>query len=170
MKPVTRYAQKAFGLWLPPCTTPVVGQPLVTQVLGANTLRYHRVFGEGLISKIGMDIVASSGNIGVAVYRNTGTGRTAQPAARAATSGSVASPGTGYREISLTASVYVNDGDWFAVHTDDGSLSIRGTHSDSAVAIANGWRWYESVAFPPPVAAGTLVSTNISLLSLIGVP
>ena len=88
-------------------------------VSGSNHTIYQRVIGSGSISKIGLWVKASSGNISVSVYSNSGVGSAALPASRQATSGSIACPAIGYAEISLGATVAVKDGDWMAISADN---------------------------------------------------
>lgn len=97
-------------------------------------------------------IGASSGNICVAVYADDGTGL---PGAMVATSGSVASPGTGPRSIALTSSALVTPGMWLAVGADNTTVTFgRGGGPNSSWA-ATGAKFQaaQSSAFPPPATA-----------------
>lgn len=83
------------------------------------------------ISSIGLEVVASSGNISVAVTRSA-AGR-ASPTTRVATSGAVACPAVGYAEVPLTASVAVEVGtDWFALSCDNTTATFRGASATTA--------------------------------------
>lgn len=118
----------------------------------ANRTYYHRVTGGGTITKIGLYVAASSGNICVSVYANTGTGRASMPGNRVATSGSVACPAVGYQEIALGASVTVTSGDyWFAISLDNGTATFA-TAGTSGQAIQGMSAWQDS-AFPSPATA-----------------
>lgn len=86
---------------------------------GPNRAVYVRVIKGGTISKLGIFVGTSSGNVSVGVYSNTGAGTSARPASRQATSGAVACPATGFQEISLGATVTVAEGDWFALSCDN---------------------------------------------------
>lgn len=89
-----------------------------------NRVLYGLVREGSTISKIGVHIGTSSGNLMVAVYRGTGTGPARKPGALVQSSGSVASPGTGYREIALGASVLVLPGDYLAASLDNGTITM----------------------------------------------
>lgn len=118
----------------------------------ASRAYYHRVTGGGLITKIGLYVATTSGNVCVSVYANTGTGRASMPGARVATSGSVACPAVGYAEISLGASVDVASGDhWFAISMDNTTATIAsaGT-SGQAIQGVSAW---QDAAFPCPATA-----------------
>lgn len=135
---------------------------------GANRCLYSRVAQGGTISKIATDIGVSSGNISVAVYRNTGSGRNAAPGTRVATSGAVASPGTGYQEISLGGSVEVFPGDWLAISADNTTITLLRTTVGSATAICNGFVYRQDSAHPAPSSAASLTVTAFNPV-LVGV-
>lgn len=86
---------------------------------------WWRVLGSGVITKIAVRIVASSGNIDVGVYANSGSGGTQLPGAKK-TVASMASPGTGYRELALGASVTVVPGDWFYLNVSNVACTFWG--------------------------------------------
>jgi hypothetical protein len=141
-----------------------------TTTLNANQAVYLRVRGRGLISKIGLHVGVASGNIAVAVYSNNGDpGRSARPTTRKATSGSVACPAAGYAEVSLGASVYVDDGDWFVLVADNTTASFyRAGAGGFSSTIANGYSHHESSAFPPPATATVSTGAVFSVV-LVGV-
>ncbi|MGN8132468.1 hypothetical protein [Paenarthrobacter sp. 22069] len=121
----------------------------------ANHAYYHRITGGGTITKIGLYVATSSGNICVSVYGNTGTGRASMPGARVASSGSVACPAVGYAEISLGASVNVSRGDfWFAVSIDNSTATL-GTAGTAGQAIQGMSAWQDT-AFRCPATATPL--------------
>lgn len=123
-----------------------------SSVGSANRTYYHRVVGGGTITKIGLYVAASSGNVCVSVYSNTGTGRASMPGTRVATSGSVVCPAVGYAEIALGASVDVSSGDfWFAISADNGTATA-GTCGTTGQAIQGVSAWQDS-AFPCPATA-----------------
>lgn len=138
--------------------------------IGNGVCRYMRVIGGGAITKVGMYVVASSGNICVAHYSPSGSGRSAVPGTRVATSGAVASPGTGYREISLSTTLAA--GDFLAISADNGTFSILtvGNTSAFASAIAAGRNYAQaSSGHPCPSPAGTLDAGNPITYLLVGV-
>jgi hypothetical protein len=137
----------------------------------ANDARYVRVISGGTISKIGLYVEASSGNVSVAAYRKAGNGRAALPGARLATSGAVACPAVGYQEITLGASVDVEMGDYLALSCDNTTASFTGT------AVSLGMRAIfapfayaanagHPLAAPAPAVGGSTSKTPI----LVGVP
>lgn len=137
---------------------------------GANRGIYTRVITGGTITKIATDIGVSSGNISVAVYRNNGSaGQAAAPTgAPAITSGAIASPGTGYRELSLGGSIAVNPGDWLFLSCDNTTFTVLRTTPGSATQILNGFAYRQDSAHPAPTV-GTLTVTGLVPV-LIGVP
>lgn len=138
--------------------------------LTANQGIYLRVQGGGSISKIGLVVGTSSGNVCVAVYANSGVGAAARPAARKATSGSVACPAANYQEISLGGSVTVLDGDWFFIAADNATATFyRGTTAGTSFAIANGMSHFQNTAFPAPDPAVPSATGVIFSVVLVGV-
>lgn len=95
---------------------------------------------------------ASSGNVCVAVYSNTGTGRAAQPLNRLATSGSVASAGTGQVTYNLGSTITINPGDWLYVCADNTTVTF-GRLNIGALTNFDGWAWQQASAFPAPLTA-----------------
>lgn len=135
-----------------------------------NVCRYMRVIGGGAITKVGMHITTSNGNISVAHYSNSGSGRSSVPATRVATTGAIASPGTGYQEVNLSTTL--SPGDWLAISTDSASFALlkAGGFAASASALAAGRAYAQTSAHPCPSPAGTLDAGNPILCILIGVP
>lgn len=139
------------------------------QTIGsANSTRFYRVVEGGTISKIRLSIGVSSGNICVAAYSNTLTGLAAKPGTRLATSGSVASPGTGIQDIALGASVVLAVGDWLAVGADNTTVTFNGFSGLADSTLSEGVSGVE-VVFPAS-ATPTLTYQNNRLISMIGVP
>lgn len=125
----------------------------------------------GTISKIGLEIVVSSGNICVAAYTNSGVGRAGQPTGgRLGTSGAVASPGTGYREIALGGSIVVLPGDWLALSADNGTVTFRSLLAGVATSDLGLGRQLEmAAAHPLPATPSSLTATVGRTIVLIGV-
>lgn len=142
-----------------------------TSVMTANQAVYLRAKGGGTITKIGLYIGASSGNLCVAVYANSGSGSAARPAARLATSGSTASPGTGYQEISLGGSVVVPNGSWLAVCADNTTVSFgrAGTNATNIGNLSNGVSQFQNTAFPLPNPAVPSASGSAWSFIMFGV-
>lgn len=136
----------------------------------ANTAIYARVRDAGPISKIGLRVLTSGGNLSVAVYRNSGSGRNAVPGARIATSGSVAVPAIGYQEIALGSAVWVHQGDWLALSADGTTAtfwSLLAAGADSNAGLGRQFR--QATAHPLPTTPSGLVATNGYTFVLIGV-
>lgn len=138
----------------------------------ANRCHYYRLQGAGTISKIRLYIVASSGNLCVAVYAGTGSGASAAPGTQLATSGSVASPGTGAREISLGASVYVDNTCWIGLSADNNTISFSETNRATSNQIQQGLAGYQASAHPCPSSPSMTQSDGSVALEIvaIGVP
>lgn len=124
---------------------------------------FMRVVGAETISKIGLEVGTSSGNICVAAYRNAGSGRSAAPTGgRLATSGSVACPASGYAEVSLGSSISLEPGDWLALAADNTTATFRCQTFSTAVAFATyaGRAGFQDSALPlpstPSVTAGLI--------------
>lgn len=142
-------APRTFSEWYATTSTAVANRGEWCRVKGPATT----------ITKLGMDIVNSSGNICVAVYANNGSvGRAARPGVRKGTSGSVASPGTGYQEISLGGSIAVVPGDWFFFVADNAVITLACVAFQRASAIGDGLVCYAAAAFPAPDPAPALTS------------
>ena len=141
-----------------PRTQQRVATNRASTVSGSNHTVYQRVMGAGSISKIGVWVKVSSGNISVSVYSNSGVGSAAVPASRQATSGSVACPAAGYAEISLGSTVDVKDGDWMAISADNVTASFACPLADSGTF--NDWgkgiQCAQASAHPSPSTPSSL--------------
>jgi hypothetical protein len=151
---------------------PHTSDPRLTAVTAnvgsANNCHYNRIYHGGTLTAIRIRVITSSGNIGVAVYDQTGDGASAVPNARLDTSGSVACPAAGMADVALGGSVTVGHGlHWFA-------LSASGTTATflSASAIlaswTNGVNAAQTTAHPPPDPASP-TATASQLFVQIGV-
>lgn len=158
--------------WGFPCTMDPLSAQNATSPGASGRINYYRVIGSGTISKIGLEVVTQSGNVCVAAYRGTGTGRSAAPAFQLATSGSVACPASGYAEISLGSSVTLQPGDWLAIAVDNGTATFRGDYSSGIVN--NLWAgrscYQTSGGFPAPATPSGLTVAMNRGVCLIGVP
>lgn len=135
----------------------------------ANRGWWYRVTGaKSGCTKIGISVVTQSGNVCAGIYANSGAGRAAAPAARLATTGSVACPGTGYRELDLTdGPVNIKQGDWLFFAADNITASFDAAPAGST-GISTGLRGYADAAFPAPAAAPAIAFGNRGF-ALIGV-
>jgi hypothetical protein len=82
-------------------------------------------------SSVTVNIANSSGNICIALYAPNSTGG---PGNRMATTGSVASPGTGLQTINFTSTVIPGVGWWIAIAADNNSVTFKGFASSAATA------------------------------------
>lgn len=158
-----------MGWGYPMTVDPNLGSTSTT--FSANNTRYYRVKGAGVITKIGLELVVSAGNIAVAVYASSGVGRAAKPnGVPKGASGSVVCPAVGYAEIALGSSVTVVPGDWIALGTDSATTAFRSAGGGPAItALTDGASWTSS-AFPPPSVTPTPVSSISGRLPvLVGV-
>lgn len=116
----------------------------------ANRAHYMRMAEAGTITKVAIIVQIQSGNISVGVYRNSGSGASAVPAARVATSGAVACPATGYQEVSLSGSIAVNKGDWLALSVDNTTAAFIGI---APAQILKPFHYSQDTAHPLPSSA-----------------
>jgi hypothetical protein len=163
-------ARYAFGI---PRTVEVGFTLSATHVGNANNIFYYRVAEGGNISAIRLRVGTQSGNICVGVYRASGSGLSAVPGARAATSGSVACPATGDADVSLTASVVVNPGDFLAIQADNTTATFAragGGVASGATSLMAGLAYREAAAgLPLPAAAGSVEASDLRFFVLVGV-
>lgn len=137
---------------------------------GASRCIYVRLRnGAAAITKVGFLVGAPSGNVAVAAYSNSGTGRAAVPGARLAASASTPCPAAGYAEIALGSSVAVNPGDWLALAVDNNTATFAAALSQGAVNLVSGLVVYQDAAFPPP-SAPAITAAGMRSLALVGVP
>lgn len=122
-----------------------------------NEIMWTRLKEGGKLSSLRMFITISSGNLCVAVARNSGTGINAVPAALLATSSSVASPGTGSRTIALDSTVYARAGDWVGIAVDNTTISIRcrTTATPLDTTLAAGFSYREPISAGGPEISGS---------------
>lgn len=126
--------------------------------------------GAAAITKVGFLVGTVSGNVAVAAYSNSGTGRSAVPGARLAGSASVACPAAGYAEVALGSSVAVNPGDWLALACDSGTATFAAALGQNVTNLVAGMVAYQDAgAFPCPTAPA-IVGYGTRSLALVGVP
>jgi hypothetical protein len=124
---------------------------------------YVRVVNAATITKVGIEVAVQSGNVSVAVYRNTGTGPAAAPTgAPVASSGAVACPAVGFQEVALGASVVVAVGDWLFLSCDNGTASFL-RHS-TGVSQAYGLAHRQATAHPAPTVGALLATSYVPVL------
>jgi hypothetical protein len=154
------------GAWDFPCTYPlhIANSSLVWS--SANRCVYGRSWGTGSGSNLIIAVTTSSGNLGGAVYANSGTGRGSVPGTLQASSGSVVTPAAGTVSIALGATVTANAGDWLALAMDNVTAAIRCTATvmitGSPANIALGFQLYQDTAFPPPASNPTTTGAGLA--------
>lgn len=91
----------------------------------ANRAYYKRLInGKTGGTGVRLVVITQSGNISVAVYRNTGAGIAAAPGTLLAASGAVACPAPGAATVALGATIDVLPGDWVAMSCDNTTASF----------------------------------------------
>jgi hypothetical protein len=136
----------------------------------ANAARYIRVTRGGTISKVGFHVGTASGNISVAAYRASGTGRAAVPGAQLATSGPVACPAAGYREQSLGGNVTLEAGDYLGLSCDNTTATFLGVSGFDNTDLLLGLALGQASAHPLPASPASLQGTSFRVPILVGVP
>lgn len=115
---------------------------------------FFRARGEQYISKVGLHIGTSAGNITVAVYTSAG-GRSA-PTTQLVSSGSIPCPAPGYTEISLGKTILVSEEtEYFALGIDNSTMTIHSMSVGAPIqnsALGAGICYFQ-VGYPPPVNA-----------------
>jgi hypothetical protein len=135
----------------------------------ANHCHYNRVYHGGVISSVRLRVGTSSGNIGVAVYDTTGSGVSAAPGTRVATSGSVACPASGLADVSLGGSVTLGHGThWFALSCSNTTATFAHIGTIPS-GWTNGVNAAQATAHPPPATATPGAIASFYHI-LIGVP
>ncbi|QDP65423.1 MAG: hypothetical protein Tp182DCM212571_41 [Prokaryotic dsDNA virus sp.] len=137
----------------------------------ANQAYFARVDQGGYISKIGVWVDTASGNIDVGVFtRGGGSGRTAYHGARRVAAGSTALSTTGYVEITLSAPVMVQPGDWFAVALDNTTAKLRANvAAHVADTMMAGRSYYKGSSFPLPTGGSSQGVASRLVFAMVGV-
>ena len=142
----------------------------------ANRAYFYRVT-EGdrqTISKIAVEINTqdATANVCVSVHRTTGSGASALPGTRVATSGAVACPAAGVQQIALDAPVEVGPGDWIAIAATAGAgtMRLQGA-SGGAVALPSlGLAAFQDAAMPIPATPAATAGASSRVFPLVAVP
>lgn len=155
--------------------TPDVGPPMTIDprtsgttlsALGAaNRAMVGRVTSGGTITGITVEVGVASGNISVAVYRNSGSGAAARPGARVATSGAVACPAAGVQTVPLGGAVTVQPGDWFALSADNVTATFRRLLSGAGGAYLS---LYGQVDAAHPTPASVTLAAAATTVMMVG--
>jgi hypothetical protein len=154
-------AFRAGNFGFPFTIDPVIGSEFV--VASANMGRFARVHGNGSVSSLKFRVGTQSGNISVAVYSNSGTGRAALPGTRQRTSGSVACPAAGNASVSVGTALLVTDSDfWFAISVSSATATIAYAYNPSRMftLLAHGFSCEGSSKHPLPDPAGTMATSG----------
>lgn len=135
---------------------------------GANRAVYVRVPWSGTITKLAIIVGTASGNISLGVYANSGLGSSAAPAARKGTTGAVACPAAGFREVALGGSVAVVAGDWFALSADNTTATFYRALGAGGPFLP----WLcgkQASAHPVPSPAGAITADDRPFI-IVGIP
>jgi hypothetical protein len=146
-------SQSGGTKWAPSGPRPIGLDPAsatANNSLSPNSPKFCRVIsGAGLVSSIGLRVQTSSGNIGVAVFRDNGSDA---PGALVAQSASVACPASGQAAVSLGSTVYVGPGDWLALTADNLTATF------GAAQVTSGPSWRNQKLTSGSVAPGAFAS------------
>ena len=118
---------------------------------GINVGKAVRAFGASIITKIGLHVTVSSGNIDVGVaVQGTQAGRLKAPSTLLTSTGSTPCPAAGYVEITLPSATPVNHGDYFVMACDNATAtfmsSATSTVTQSSLGAPEAFR--RSASFP----------------------
>lgn len=136
---------------------------------GTSSARYTRFLTGGPCSKIAIQVGTQSGNISVAIYRNSGVGTAAVPGTRVATTGAIACPVTGYQEISLGSTLQIYPGDWVGVSADNATATFQTYQTSQLAAMGAGVSYLQTSGAHPCPATPTGVSAASNGLQGVGV-
>ena len=150
---------------IPAHTSNPVAHGSATGMNAANDTIYCRVLAGYTRAATGirLHLTASSGNIAVAVYADNGSGL---PGTRLATSGSVASPGTGPQTVTFSPSVDVMPGMWIAISADNTTVTFSRAGFPNGATSVMGTRFQaiQTSAFPPPATASAAAAWRAEYL------
>ena len=139
----------------------------------ANRAVAQRVIGGGTITKLGIHVHASSGNISLAIFRANGAGRaTGVLTTQVVTTGAIACPPVGYAEVSLGGSYVINPGDWIVMSCDNTTASFRAASNSNydTSPLHLGRSSLANSAHPVPSVFGTSVGSYQKGFLIVGVP
>lgn len=128
----------------------------------ANRWNFARIInGKRGCTKLVIVVGTSSGNIALAVYGNTGSGRTSAPGTLKRSVASMACPASGKAEITI-ASTDIELGDWVGIAADNTTATFLRA-AGNVNPQNEGRAWYfngASLAIPDPVVTTGPVSTT----------
>jgi len=126
---------------------------VVTTWIAANRAYYLRHLGGGVtVTKIGVDMGVSSGNISLAIC--TGSAGRVGPTSRQQTTGAIACPATGWQEVTITSTVMA-PGSWTAMSADNATASLIASGAHYATDAFKGINAFENSAHPIPSTPST---------------
>lgn len=124
----------------------------------SNRCFYVRNIGASMtITKIGLHIGVSSGNISVGIYSPTAVDPSiALPGVRKVTSGAVACPAAGFQTVTI-ASTVCNNGDFLALSCDNATATFLAfTTGINSSNIFLGFGGYQESGHPLPTTPGSI--------------
>jgi hypothetical protein len=150
--------------------TPFLFTTAATPTMVANKAYYQVNIGPSVVvTRIGIWILTSSGNIDVGIYTRSGYHGGSVPGVRKVSSGTTACPSAGYAEITIPATLF-ETGDYFAMSGDNGTYKpATGNPGSNTNDIYRGVAYSQTTAFPLPSVAGTglTAAVNLDLLPLM---
>lgn len=126
----------------------------------ANRCLFMRVVGGGVIGHVMIQVGTASGNISIAAYANSGSGRGSTPGTRLATTGAIACPASGIASPVLAATL--SPGDWLAMSCDNVTATFRssaGPTFGAATGPGGGKLLYGATMHPAPASNPASLST-----------
>lgn len=155
-----------FACSMPPGFTNGVGA-----MTSNNDGHYFRSQGGGSHAALAIHVGTQNGNVSVAAYTNSGSGRSAAPTGgQLATSGSVACPASGYAEVSLGATVTIRVDDWVGLSASSNTATFGGLAAGTSLtsAIADGSHLLQTTAHPLPATPSSLSGIGGRNYAVIG--
>lgn len=143
----------------------------VGSVVSANLGRYYRSVGGGSHSALAVHVGTQNGNISLAAYTNSGTGRAGQPTGgQIATTGAVSCPASGYAEVALGSTVSINAGDWLAISANGTTATFYTAAPGSAVTsnLGLGLHFTQTSAHPLPATPSSLTALTGHTTMIVG--
>jgi hypothetical protein len=118
--------------------------------------------GDCTVTGIRVNIGTSSGDICVGLYDSAGN--------RVATSGAVASPGTGLRTIAFTAGYAASAGAYYlAISANNNTVTFSGMPGTTSSTPGNGFSMATAHPLPTTLTTGAEIGNNSNACNLLGI-
>jgi len=129
---------------------------------GASSATYLKLRSGGYaISNLAINVAASSGNISLAVYTDSGAGASAKPTGgQLAATGAIACPAVGYSVISLGSAITPQLGDWAALSCDNTAATFSCLATGSNTTFSAGIAWVQGAHADAGCSANATVTVT----------